>query len=156
MNFKKILNFKVHLLHIWLTSMMRASSLHSVFKNTLLRIIQCMNVLTLDLINLSDNNNSSEYDVGIANIVITCFSIHHTHISYKLESIDKTRGLYYFRARRLLCLQTKVCSTLREFIEHSNVRNRNVLVVQNQDCLTVNLIRIWLKTLSILTPDSWL
>ncbi len=86
--YKKILNFKVHLLHIWLTSMMRASSLQSVFKTTLLRIIQCMNVLTLDLINLSDNNNSSEYDVDIATIVITCFSMHTTsltsHINWNL------------------------------------------------------------------------
>lgn len=92
-----------------------------------------MYVLTLDLINLSDNNNSSEYGVGIATIVITCFSMnttpHHTHISYKLESIDKTHGLYYFRARRLLCLQTKVCSTIRESIEPSNFRNKNVLAV---------------------------
>ena len=137
---------------------MWASSLHSVFKNTLLGIIQCMNVLTLDLINLSDNNNSSEYGVGIATIVITCFSMHTTphhttHISYKLESIDKTRGLYYFRARRLLCLQTMVCSTLREFIDPSNFWNRNVLVVQNWDCLTIDLIRIWLKT--FINPDTW-
>ena len=123
MNFKNIIISK-YIYYTFSSHQWCELLLCNMFSNMLLRIIQCMNVLTHDLINPSNNKNLLGCDVIIATIVVTCVSMYTTphHNLYKLKSVDKARGFYYSSSRwfcdvQIICAQHYVSTSSTRFSE---------------------------------------